>query len=58
MNAVGYCVGGTLLAATLAWMAAKGKNRVASATFFAAQVDFSFAGDLIVFIDEAQIEDA
>ena len=56
VNAVGYCVGGTLLAATLAYMAAKGDNRVSSATFLAAQVDFSAAGDLLVFIDDAQLK--
>ena len=56
VNAVGYCVGGTLLAITLAYLAAKKKKRVKSATFFAAQVDFSYAGDLMVFIDEERIQ--
>ena len=56
INAVGYCVGGTLLASTLAYMAAKGDNRVESATFLAAQVDFSEAGDLLVFIDDTQLK--
>ena len=60
-NCVGYCIGGTLLAATLAYMAAKGEldlqgGRVHSATFWAAQTDFSEAGDLSVFVDEAQLE--
>jgi polyhydroxyalkanoate synthase len=55
VHTIGYCVGGTLLAITLAYMAAKREQRVASATFFAAQVDFTFAGDLLVFVDEAQI---
>lgn len=54
-HAVGYCVGGTLLAVTLAYMAAKGDDRVKSATFFATQVDFTNAGDLQVFVDEEQI---
>jgi polyhydroxyalkanoate synthase len=55
-NVVGYCIGGTLLASTLAYMAAKGDDRIHSATFWAAQVDFSEAGDLTVFVDEAQLE--
>src|SRR5437868_13593570 len=55
-NCVGYCIGGTLLAATLAYMAAKKDTRIHSATFWAAQTDFSEAGDLSVFVDEAQLE--
>jgi polyhydroxyalkanoate synthase len=55
VHAVGYCVGGTLLAITLAYMAAKHDERIASATLFASQVDFTFAGDLKVFVDEKQI---
>ena len=55
MHAVGYCVGGTLLAVTLAYMAAKRDKRIVSATFFAAQVDFTQAGDLKVFVDEEQL---
>jgi polyhydroxyalkanoate synthase len=55
INAVGYCVGGTLLAVTLAWMAAKGDDRIKSATLFATQIDFTHAGDLKVFVDEDQI---
>ena len=55
VSAVGYCIGGTLLASTLAYMAATGDRRIASATFFAAQADFTEAGDLQVFIDEDQI---
>ena len=56
MNAIGYCIGGTLLAATLAYMAANDDNRILAATFLTAQVDFSEPGDLQVFIDEKQIE--
>ena len=56
INALGYCVGGTLLAAALAYMAAKGDDRVVSASFLAAQVDFSEAGDLLVFIDDTQLK--
>lgn len=53
VNAVGYCVGGTLLASALAWLEAEGQaDRIASATFFAAQTDFEQAGDLLLFIDE------
>jgi poly[(R)-3-hydroxyalkanoate] polymerase subunit PhaC len=55
VHTVGYCVGGTLLAITLAVMAARHDERVASATLFASQVDFTYAGDLKVFIDEEQI---
>ncbi len=55
VHTMGYCVGGTLLATTLAWLAEKRRVRVASATFLAAQVDFTHAGDLMVFVDEEQI---
>jgi len=54
-HTIGYCVGGTLLAITLAYLAAKKQNRVKSATLFAAQVDFTYAGDLMVFVDEERI---
>jgi poly[(R)-3-hydroxyalkanoate] polymerase subunit PhaC len=53
--AIGYCVGGTLLAITLAYLAGKKNNRVKSATLFAAQVDFTYAGDLMVFVDEERV---
>ncbi|QGM46909.1 class I poly(R)-hydroxyalkanoic acid synthase [Methylocystis heyeri] len=53
--AAGYCVGGTLLASTLAYMAAKRDKRIDSATFFATQVDFSEAGDMQIFVDEAKL---
>jgi polyhydroxyalkanoate synthase len=52
VNAVGYCIGGTLLSATLAHMAAKGVQPIGAATFFAAQQDFSEAGDLLLFTNE------
>jgi len=55
VHTMGYCVGGTLLATTLAWLADKRRVRVTSATFLAAQVDFSHAGDLLVFVDEDQV---
>ena len=57
VNSIGYCVGGTLLAAALALHAQEGDDRIASATLFTTQVDFTFAGDLKVFADEAQIGD-
>jgi polyhydroxyalkanoate synthase len=57
VNAAGYCVGGTLLSVTLAFMAATGDERIRSATLFATQVDFTHAGDLKVFVDEEQIAD-
>jgi len=57
VNTVGYCIGGTLLSAALAHMAAKGDKRIASATFFAAQQDFSEAGDLLLFTDESWLKD-
>src|SRR5262249_47420518 len=55
VHTIGYCVGGTLLAVTLANMAARRQARALSATFFATQVDFTHAGDLKVFVDEDQI---
>lgn len=55
VNAVGYCVGGTLLAGALAMFARDGEKRIATATFLTTQVDFTFAGDLLVFVDEDQV---
>lgn len=55
VHAVGYCVGGTMLASTLAYLSAKRQVRVTSATFLATQVDFTHAGDLLVFVDEPQV---
>jgi polyhydroxyalkanoate synthase len=54
-NVIGYCLGGTLLAATLGYLAAKKHRRIASATFMTALVDFTAAGELEVFIDEDQV---
>ncbi len=54
-NIVGYCIGGTLTACTLAYMAAKKDNRIKSATFLTTMVDFSDPGELGVFIDDEQI---
>jgi len=54
-NALGYCVGGTLLAVTLAYLTARGEDPINSASFLTTQVDFSKAGDLLVFIDDNQL---
>ena len=56
VNAIGYCIGGTLLAATLARMADESDNRISSVTFFAAQVDFEEAGELRMFTDPQQVD--
>ena len=57
VHAIGYCVAGTTLAATLALLAARGEaDKVASATFFTAQVDFALAGDLTLFVDDEQMK--
>ena len=53
---IGYCVGGTLLAATLAYMAAAGDRRITGATFLATQIDFADPGDLKVFVDAEQLK--
>jgi polyhydroxyalkanoate synthase len=55
VNAIGYCLGGTLLASTLAYMATRKDNRIRSATFFVTMMDFAEAGELGVFIDEEQL---
>jgi polyhydroxyalkanoate synthase subunit PhaC len=55
VNTIGYCLGGTLLASTAAYLAAKGDDRIASATYFVTLVDFTDAGEMAVFIDEAQL---
>src|SRR5277367_3251461 len=56
VNAIGYCLGGTLLASTLAYMSAKKDDRIKSATFFVTLTDFEDAGELGVFIDEEQLK--
>ncbi len=57
VHTIGYCVGGTTLAATLAVLAAQGEaEKVKSATFFTAQVDFAKAGELLSFIDDTQLQ--
>jgi polyhydroxyalkanoate synthase len=56
INAMGYCVGGTLLATTLAYMAQKGMDPINAASFLTTQVDFTRAGDLTVFINDTQIK--
>jgi polyhydroxyalkanoate synthase len=56
VSAIGYCVGGTLLAATLGYMAAVGDDRIESATFFTTQIDFTDPGDLKVFVDAEQLK--
>ena len=55
VNAIGYCLGGTLLACTLGYLAAKRDTRIASSTFFASMIDFREPGELEVFIDEKQV---
>jgi len=55
VNVIGYCLGGTLLGAALGYLAAKGDDRVKSATYFVSLLDFSQPGELGVFIDEEQV---
>ena len=55
VNAIGYCLGGTLLASTLAYLSAKSSDRIRSATYFVTLVDFTDVGDMAVFVDEQQI---
>src|SRR5262249_12126526 len=55
-NVIGYCIGGTLMASALAYMAAKKDARVASATLFTTLLDFADVGDISVFLDDAQLQ--
>jgi hypothetical protein len=56
VNVMGYCIGGTLLAMTLAWLAAKGDKRFNAATFMVSMQDFSRVGDTAIFMDEPAID--
>ena len=55
INVVGYCVGGTLLGSTLAYLAARGEEPFRSVTFLTTQLDFSKAGDLLLFTNDSQL---
>ncbi len=56
VNVIGYCIGGTLTASTLAYIAAKGQQTIASATFLTTLLDFADPGEVSVFIDEDQLK--
>lgn len=56
MNAIGYCIGGTLMSLTLSYMKQKNDERIKSITFFTTMLDFSEPGELGVFIDEGQLQ--
>jgi polyhydroxyalkanoate synthase len=56
VNAIGYCIGGTLMSATLTYVIARGDGRIKSITFFTSMVDFEDPGELDVFIDDQQLE--
>jgi polyhydroxyalkanoate synthase len=56
VNAIGYCLGGTLLSSTLAYMAKVKDDRIKSATFFTTLLDFEKSGELSIFVDDEQIK--
>jgi polyhydroxyalkanoate synthase subunit PhaC len=56
INAIGYCIGGTLLTTALSYMKEKGDNRINSATFFTTMIDFTDPGELGIFVDEEQLQ--
>ncbi|MEM6414809.1 MAG: class I poly(R)-hydroxyalkanoic acid synthase [Pseudomonadota bacterium] len=56
VDTIGYCIGGTMLSSALCLMAARNDTRIQSATFFTAQADFEEAGDLLLFVDDAQLD--
>ncbi|MEK7265832.1 MAG: class I poly(R)-hydroxyalkanoic acid synthase [Pseudomonadota bacterium] len=56
VDAIGYCIGGTMLATALSLMAKRGDRRIRSATFFTAQADFKESGDLLLFVDDQQLD--
>jgi polyhydroxyalkanoate synthase subunit PhaC len=55
INAVGYCIGGTLLMIAAAYLAGKNNGSLKSVTLFAAQIDFTYAGEILAFVDESQV---
>ena len=56
LHLASYCVGGTMAGTLMAWLGKTGDKRVASATFFTAQLDFEDAGELQIFVDEHILE--
>ncbi len=55
VNTIGFCIGGSLVASALGYLAAQNKDIINTATFFTTQVDFEKAGDLLVYVDEEQV---
>ncbi|MGE0408471.1 MAG: PHA/PHB synthase family protein [Amphiplicatus sp.] len=56
VDAIGYCIGGTMLSTALALMARRGDERIKTATFLTAQADFKESGDLLLFVDDQQLD--